>query len=116
MKEIYRHHDHARIGLMESILASHGIEIFLRNRNLTMSGLSEIPIPQFYPAICVVHEEDEARATALVSEFLEDERRPLGKDWTCLSCGEQVPDSLSECWNCQSGYPAAMAPEGPRLC
>lgn len=116
MKEIYRHHDHARIGLLESILVSQDIEVFLRNRNLTMSGLSEIPIPQFYPAICVVHPEDEARALALVQEFLADERRPLGRDWTCPSCGEQVPDSLSECWSCQARYPDGLVPEGPRLC
>ncbi|MDQ8189972.1 DUF2007 domain-containing protein [Roseibacillus persicicus] len=102
MKELFRHHDHAKVGLLESILTEAGIEIFLRNRNLTMSGLSEIPIPEFYPAICVVNEEDEERALQIVSTFLEDEKRPLGEDWTCPSCKESVPDSMSECWNCQT--------------
>lgn len=113
MKEIYCHHDHARVGLLESILVSNGIEVFLRNRNLTMAGLSEIPIPQFYPAICVIHAEDEVRALELVREFLADERRPLGEDWICPSCGESVPDSLSECWSCQQPFPSD-AREGGR--
>ena len=71
-----------------------------------MSGLSEIPIPEFYPAICIVHPEDEARALGLVKGFLEDEGRPLGKDWVCQQCQESVPDSMNECWNCQAVAPA----------
>lgn len=102
MKEIFRHHDHAKVGLLESVLTQEGIEIFLRNRNLTMSGLSEIPIPEFYPAICIVNPADEERALLLVKAFLDDERRPLGEDWVCGSCAESVPDSMSECWSCQA--------------
>ena len=109
MKEIFRHHDHAKIGLLESLLKQEGLEVFLRNRNLTMSGLSEIPIPEFYPAICIVHPEDEGRALSLVKSFLKDERRPLGEDWNCAHCGESVPDSMSECWNCQTSAPESVA-------
>ncbi|MBK1833897.1 DUF2007 domain-containing protein [Roseibacillus ishigakijimensis] len=101
MREIYRHRDHARVGLLESLLKSEGIEVFLRNRNLTMSGLSEIPIPEFYPALCVVHPEDEKRAVELVKDYLARENEPLGEDWICSACGEKVPDSLAECWQCQ---------------
>lgn len=102
MKEIFRHHDHAKVGLLESILTQEGIEVFLKNRNLTMTGLSEIPIPEFYPAICVVHPEQEEKALALVQRFLEDEKRPLGEDWICAACQESVPDSMAECWSCQA--------------
>lgn len=106
MKELYRHHDHAKVGLLESILKQEGIQVFLRNRNLTMTGLSEVPIPEFYPAICILNPEDEERAFELVKAFLDDESQPLGEDWTCASCGEAVPDSMSECWSCQGGRPA----------
>lgn len=102
MKEIYRHHDHAKVGLLENLLKGEGIEVFLRNQNLTMSGLSEIPIPEFYPALCVMNEEDETKALELVEAFLTEENRPLGPDWSCNVCGEDVPDSMSECWSCQS--------------
>jgi hypothetical protein len=102
MKELYRHHDHARIGLLESLLKEAGIAVFLRNRNLTMTGLSEIPIPEFYPAICVLNSEDEDKALGLIQGFLADEKRPLGEDWRCKNCGEAVPDSMAECWKCQT--------------
>jgi hypothetical protein len=106
MKELYRHHDHARIGLIESMLKGAGIAVFLRNRNLTMTGLSEIPIPEFYPAICIIHPADEEKARELVANFLADEKRPLGEDWRCPACGEEVPDSMGECWKCQGARSA----------
>ncbi len=101
MKEIFRHHDHAKVGLLESLLTQEGIEVFIRNRNLTMSGLSEIPIPEFYPAICILNPADEEKAFKLAQDFLEAERQPLGEDWLCGECGESVPDSMVECWSCQ---------------
>lgn len=108
MTEIYRHHDHARVGLLESLLVGEGIEVHLKNRNAA-TGIVEVPIPEFYPRLCIIHEQDVDRAVALLKEFLEDERRPLGDDWTCAQCQEEVPDSMGECWNCQ----AAKGPTSP---
>lgn len=101
MTEIYRHHDHARVGLLESLLASEGIAVHMKNRNAS-TGIAEVPIPEFYPRLCAVHEGDVERAVALLMVFLEDERRPLGEDWTCRQCQETVPDSMGECWSCQA--------------
>lgn len=105
MKELFRHHDHAKVGLIESLLVGEGIEVLMKNKELTMSGLSEIPIPEFYPALCVVNVEDEEKAATLVKTFLDDERQPMGEDWICGQCNESVPDSMGECWSCQMKRP-----------
>ncbi len=101
MKEIYRHINHAKVGLLESIFKSAGIPVFVKNVNLTVSGLTEIPIREFYPALCILNDEDEELALELMKEFLADEDRPEGEDWLCSGCGESVPDSFTECWSCQ---------------
>ena len=101
MIEIYRHYDHARVGLLESLLKGQGIEVHMRNMHAA-TGITEIPIPEFYPRLCVLKEEDVERAVALLQQFEEDEKRPLGEDWLCQKCGEKVPDSMGECWSCQA--------------
>ena len=54
MKELYRHKEHSTVAYYKSILESEGIPTMLRNEHTTMAGLSEIPIPEFYPNICVM--------------------------------------------------------------
>ena len=72
----------------------------MKNRNVA-TGDIEVPIPEFYPRLCVVYEKDIEKAKALTEEFLASESRPLGDDWQCDACGEKVPDSMVECWSCQ---------------
>lgn len=108
MKEIYRSSDWGKVGHFAERLKAEGIEIFIRNDNL--SG-TEIPIPDFYPAICVVNEKDEESALKFLHIFFEEEKRPLGPDWHCEKCNEAVPDSMQECWSCQTARPPAVAGE-----
>lgn len=58
MKELFRHKDHAMVAYYKSVLEAKGIPVMLRNEYLAMSGLAEIPIPEFYPNICVMNDED----------------------------------------------------------
>ena len=100
MIEVYRHYDHARVGLLESLLQNAGIEVHMRNMHAS-TGITEVPIPEFYPRLCVINQEELEQAVALIQQFEEAEQRPLGPDWSCPACQEKVPDSMSECWSCQ---------------
>jgi len=102
MKEIYRSGDLGKVGHLAERLRAEGIVIFVRNENLSVS---EVQIPAFFPAICVVNEQDEESALKFLQVFLAEEKRPLGPDWTCEKCGEAVPDSMQECWSCQAVRP-----------
>lgn len=99
MFEVYRHHDSARVGLIDGILRNSGIETFLKN--WTGSNITEIPIPSLYPTICILRKEDVDMARQIISEFLESRPATTGT-WLCTSCGETVEAILGECWSCQA--------------
>jgi len=71
MKELYRHKDHSTVAYYKSILESEGIAMMLRNEHTTMAGLSEIPIPEFFPNICVMNDEDYPRAWKILKRTME---------------------------------------------
>ena len=97
MYEVYRHHDSARVGLVDGLLRNAGIETFIRN--WAGSNITEIPIPSIFPEVCVLKEGDLVVARHIVQAFL-SARQDEGKDWTCKSCGEIVDGFLGECWSC----------------
>lgn len=63
MKEVFRDCDHTRVDLRRSILEAAGILCFVRNaatHNAIVGGLAVafFPLPEFYPTLCVVHDDD----------------------------------------------------------
>ena len=70
MKELFREQDFARVGYYQSILESEGIATHVRNRDL-VGMTTEVPIPEFFPALCVVAEEDYERAMEILRESRE---------------------------------------------
>jgi len=102
MYEVYRDRDTARVGLLNSILQESGIPTILRN--WTGSNITEIPIPDMFPNICVMNEEDIEPARELIRDYLF--ATPVdGPEWTCPKCGEPNEGTFSECWSCQSEKP-----------
>ncbi|MGJ8723341.1 MAG: DUF2007 domain-containing protein [Roseibacillus sp.] len=108
MKEIFRSGHLGKVGLLADRLRAEGVEVFVRNENLSVT---EMQIPEFFPAICVMNQEDEETALKLLRVFLAEEKRPLGPEWKCDECGEGVPDSMQECWSCQAARPAVAVGE-----
>lgn len=68
MKELFRERDITQIGYYQSILEGEGIRTHIKNESLTMSGLTEFPIPEFFPALCVVDSDDAPRALEILKE------------------------------------------------
>lgn len=102
MKELFRERDFTRVGYFQSILESEGIPTLLRNEHLTMSGLAEIPIPDFFPALCVVNDEDYDKAIAILREHVSHDSVKSEEEISCQACGESNPGNFEICWSCGS--------------
>jgi len=102
VKEIFREPDFTRVAFFRTLLEDAGIPAMIRNEHLTTAGFSDIPIPEFYPALCVVHEEDYERAVLLIREHLE-RNTSQDEDIVCSRCGEENPGNFEVCWSCGAG-------------
>ena len=80
MKEIYRSGDLGKVGLLADRLRAEGVEVFIRNENLSVT---DAQIPDFFPAICVVNEQEEETAVKFLKVFMAEENVPFG-------CGLEV--------------------------
>jgi len=69
MKELFRERDAARIGYYQSLLEAEGIQTHVRNRDLVTTMGTEVPIPEFFPALCVVEDADYEKAIQLLREM-----------------------------------------------
>ena len=103
MKEIFRHFDSARVGLCKSLLDEAGIACFVRNDAGGM--ITAVPIPVFYPALCVVNDADYDRAKAMV-DASHTTVAAVGGDWICPHCQSVVPAGFDACWKCERERPA----------
>lgn len=97
MIELFRDPEMARVGQYQSILEGEGIATFVRNE--TLSG-TEVVIPAFYPALCVVEDADHARALEIIRSY-EQEVPGSEEEIACPKCGELSPGTFAVCWNCQ---------------
>ncbi len=67
MKELYRERDYSIVGYHQSILEAEGIPTIVRNRDL-VGMTTEVPIPDMFPALCVVDDADYERALEILKE------------------------------------------------
>ena len=104
MKELFRERDFTRVGYFQSILESEGIQTLIRNEHLNTCGLADLPIPEFFPALCVVddadYDADYDEAVRLIRGNLASDPRSAEADVVCSKCGESSPANFDSCWNC----------------
>jgi hypothetical protein len=97
MREVFVNQDHARVGFYKSVLEEAGIPNFVRNE--MANNITEMPSPLFFPALCVLHDEDYDEAMRILREIY-DEPPSQAADWVCAKCGEEVPGTFDSCWQC----------------
>jgi len=78
MKEIFRHKDITTV-------------YFHKN---------EIPIPDLYPNLCVMYDEDYQRAWEILNIAIKENAENMNKEITCSSCGEVNPGNFEICFAC----------------
>ena len=104
MKEIFRNSSPAQVHLLRSLLESEGIPCFIRNETMqqTIPGglaVAFLPLPDFWPTLCVLRDEDYPKAMELIRSASEAPPESA-EDWKCPACGETVPANFASCWNC----------------
>ncbi len=97
MKELFREQELTRVAFFKTLLENEGIPTFIRNEALIVT---EIQIPEFYPALCVLNDEDYQRAVQLIREHLRADEKAAPPEIACPSCGESSPGNFDTCWNC----------------
>ena len=97
MREVFVNQDYARVGFYKSVLDEAGIPNFVRND--TVSGVTEMPSPLFFPALCVLRDEDYGEAMRILGEIYYGQPSQTA-DWTCPQCREEVPGNFDSCWQC----------------
>ncbi|MEJ6578178.1 MAG: DUF2007 domain-containing protein [Akkermansiaceae bacterium] len=98
MREIVRHSEIHRVTRYRDILESAGIQTLVRNENLSVT---DAPIPEFYPNLCVLNDEEFPRAVQVLKEHEEKMAAGVEIEVTCPSCGEINPGNFDVCFNCQ---------------
>ncbi|GAA5494679.1 hypothetical protein Rhal01_00842 [Rubritalea halochordaticola] len=101
MKEIFRHLDLTTVSYYANLLESEGVPVMLRNEHLTTSGITEIPIPEFYPNICVMCDEDYPKAWEILNKVINADKEKVGQEVTCSKCGEINPANFDFCFSCE---------------
>jgi len=111
MKELFREQDITRVSYYKAVLEDHDIPTMIRNEYLTGSGLTEIPIPEFFPALCVLNDGDYVPAVKIIREHLTANQANADLEIKCASCGETNPGNFDTCWSC--GNPVAEITDQP---
>lgn len=98
MREVFVNQDHARVGYYKSVLDQAGIPNFVRNQD-SNNSMTDMPSPLFFPALCVLHDDDYDRAMEILGEiyYAPPVQAP---EWRCSQCAEEVPGNFDSCWQC----------------
>jgi hypothetical protein len=110
MKELFRERDFTRVSLYQNMIEAEGIPTVVLNENAeTMTTV--VPIPEFFPALCVVNDEDYERAVEVLESNAVDSARLSQQQRICPACQEKNPGNFETCWSCG----ADVLPLGERL-
>jgi hypothetical protein len=91
-----------RVGHIQSLLESAGLATFLRNENLSNT---EISIPDFFPAVCVVNDAGYESAMKLIEQHFAESQEKSAPELPCGKCGQLNPGNFGVCWNCNEPIP-----------
>jgi len=100
MKEVFSHRDFVMVSSYAQLLEAEGFLVHVKNERLTMLGLADIPIPNFYPALCVVNDGDYEAAVDFLRKRISEEQEGASGGHFCKGCEEVSPGNFEICWNC----------------
>ena len=98
MRVVFRHRDYTLVSYYHQLVEGAGIQTLLRNQHLTMTGLSEIPIPEFYPNICVLDDRDYEEAWTIIDTAMSENTVNADQAVTCPACSEINPGNFDFCF------------------
>lgn len=104
MLELLRYRDVTRVAYFRGLLEQAGIATFIRNDHVSTT---EVSIPEFFPALCIVNDSDKQRAIDLIREDLVSNADPDDlPERICGDCREASPANFDTCWSCGTSFAA----------
>jgi hypothetical protein len=98
VKYVYGSGSIVEIGHLKNLLEQAGIGSFVKNAALT-GALGELPFFACEPELWVFHDDEAARAIAIIRDALTP--APVhGSAWRCTQCGETNEPQFAACWSC----------------
>ncbi len=97
MFKVYEDFNFSRVGQLQSLLESHGIETFLKNE-FGSSVVGDLPFVEVIPQLFVLDSKEVPRAQELLTLSLSDDGP--AENWVCNACGIEVEGAFSRCWKC----------------
>lgn len=111
MKDLFREFDFTKVGYYQSILESQGVETFVRNRDVSsLAGEASI-MPELWPTLCVIKDEDYDRAMQMIRDSVSADADRADEEVHCPSCEEVNPGNFDLCWSCGSEISSAPLTE-----
>jgi hypothetical protein len=101
MTEIFTDSEFTVVGFMRSELEAANIPCFVRNQDV---GIAMSGIPTAFPSLCVANDSDIPKARMIVASFVaarKDKAPEKRSNWICPKCGESVPPTFEQCWQCE---------------
>ncbi|MBA2722219.1 MAG: DUF2007 domain-containing protein [Methylibium sp.] len=89
--------------LWADLLCHAGLSVTVQ-RQFSSGIVGEIPPDQALPELWVQHDEQHARALALLQELTNAPTQL----WDCPACGERIDGPFEQCWNCGAAMPSAL--------
>lgn len=108
MRELFRERDYTRVGYFQTVLEAEGIPTFVRNKDTT-TFMTEIPIPEFYPALCIMNDEDYEDAVQILRDCIVKDSESSQEEVACPKCQETNPGNFEVCWSCGTDLVPATA-------
>ncbi len=99
MKELFSEPDFSLVGYYKSVLDSAGIPALIKNEHINGND-NEITLPELFPSLWVVNDEDHKRALQLIVDHLQEDDAKAETEIECASCGESNPGNFEVCWSC----------------
>jgi len=100
MKELFREFDFTKVGYYQSILESQGIETFVKNRDVAGLAGEVAILPDLWPTLCVIKDEDYEAAMQLIKDSVSDNTEGVDIEVDCPACKEKNPGNFDLCWSC----------------
>lgn len=98
---VYQANNPTQAYFVKNLIEAQGIEAAVSEVNEPLAGLPITAID------VLVKEADRAAAEAIVEAYDDDvANRHERPNWVCSTCGEKVPDTFDECFNCGADRPA----------
>jgi hypothetical protein len=99
VKKVFVARDVTEAHFVRGLIESQDIQVTVRGES-SAGASAEVPFVDAWPAVCVLDDDCEERARAIVKEYEAGAGGTAGAAWRCHKCGQDVEAQFTACWSC----------------